>query len=64
MARGTQGRKQSSTGTSWPLSKSPASHQLNAQQREKGKQIPMVRDLGTSALLHFTLGSKRKADEP
>ena len=63
-ARGTQGGKQSSMGTSQPPSQSPASHQLNAQKREKGKEIPMVRDLGASALLHFTFRNKRKADEP
>lgn len=63
-ARGTQGTKQSSMGTSRPPSQSPASHHVNAQGREKGKQIPMVRDLGASALPHFPLGNKGKADEP
>lgn len=63
-ARGTQGTKQSSVGTSRPPSQSPASHHIDAQGREKGKKIPMVRDLGASALPHFTLGNKRKADEP
>lgn len=64
VARGTRGRKQSSTATSRPLSQSPASHWQDMQEREKGKQIPTVRDLEASARLHFTLGNPGAVAEP
>lgn len=64
VARGTQGRKQSSTGTSRPSSQSPASHWQDTQEREKGKQIPMVRALDGCSWLHFTLGNTGTVAEP